>query len=110
MPAPLTTWLTTETARGLWRDAPADDATLQLYLDVSRDAIEDFGRTLADPEAIPAGWRMAHWQHARNCLNAGKAAAGGGDLDGSGFGLVSVPLDWHIQQLVRPRRAIGAVV
>lgn len=104
----MASWLNLTDARKFWKDAPADDVVLTAYLASARTEVEAFGEQQADPEVIPENWRMAQWQQARNTYNAGRAAAGGSD-DGSSFGLVAMPLDWKIQQLIRPRRALGAI-
>lgn len=58
---------------------------------------------------IPDGWRLAQALQAQNAFNANNAAPGNGDFDGGGYGITTHPLDWQVKQLLRPKRAIGAI-
>jgi hypothetical protein len=108
-------WLTVDdddlTTR--WVDAPIEDpALVTLYLDAARDACETFAPDLAaDAGGIPAGWRLAQAMQARNIWNAGNVAPGG-DFTGEGgsYTVTAFPLDWQVQQLLRPRRVLGAIL
>ena len=44
-------WLDVAGARALWRDAPADDATLLLYLEAAKAAVIAYAP--ADPNVTP---------------------------------------------------------
>lgn len=106
-------WNTLEEARAVWRDAPANDETLTLYLESAHSACLAFAPALPEPEegeepVIPEAYKLAEIQQARNLFNATKASAGG-DFDGSSYGIVARPLDWHVQQLLRPKRAVRAI-
>jgi hypothetical protein len=103
-------WTTLGIARSLWRDAPADDAVLTAYLSAAQAACEAFAPAFDTPGFVPEGYGLAVVMQARNIWNAGKAAPATGDFDGSGYGIASFPLDWTVQQLLRPRRGLGAVV
>lgn len=122
-------WADAETARRLWRDAPADDATLALYLASAQSAVIAYAPSLTEaiitalyPSEglvpaedlfpydvnIPAAWQLAQVLQARNTFNSSKASPGA-DFDGSGYGLTTYPLDWQVRQLIRPQRAVGAI-
>jgi len=58
---------------------------------------------------IPDGWRLAQALQAQNAFNANNAAPGNGDFDGGGYGITTHPLDWQVKQLLRPKRATGAI-
>lgn len=97
----------------LWPDAPVEDAaTAALYLAAAREACEAFAPDLPeDTTDIPAGWRLAQAMQARNIWNSGNAAPSGDFAgEGSGYAISSFPLDWQVQQLLRPRRAVGAIL
>lgn len=128
----MATWATLSEARQLWRDAPADDATLTLYLSAAQGAVIAYAPVLDAPlivalypsegltpssalfpiysptATIPAAWQLAQIMQARNIFNSGKASPSD-SFDGSSFGLTTMPLDWQIKQLIRPQRALGAI-
>jgi hypothetical protein len=122
-------WAAPETARKLWRDAPADDETLQLYLNSAQTAVISYAPPLTQglidalypseylfpsdnlfpmETLIPESWLLAQIMQARNIFNSSKASPGG-DFEGSGYGLSAFPLDWQVRQLIRPQRALGAI-
>lgn len=99
--------LTTAIARKLWKDAPADDDVLNMYLSAASDAVSAYQY---DQGAVSSDtYDMAVTFQARNIWNSSKASAGTGDFDGSGYGLTSAPLDWQVKNLLRPQRGIGAI-
>lgn len=107
----MASWLTAADTElpTLWPDVPMDDDATNLYLDAAKDACLAYAPALpAGVTEIPAGWRLAQAMQARNIYNAAKAAPGG-DMDGSSYGISTFPLDWQVQQLLRPRRAMGAI-
>lgn len=62
-----------------------------------------------NPEGlVPEAYKLAEIMQARNIWNAIKASSGG-DMDGSGFGISVMPLDWSVKQLLRPDIAHGGV-
>lgn len=107
-------WLTADDAEALaylWPDAPTENPdVLAMYLDSAKDACIAYAPELpADADGIPTGWQLAQALQARNTYNSG-AVGPGGDTDGGGYGLTTFPLDWQVQQLLRPRRAMGAIL
>lgn len=108
----MATWLTAndEELPTLWPDVPMNDDTTSLYLAAAKEACLAYAPTLPENVTqIPDGWRLAQALQARNIYNSARASAGG-DMDGSGYGISAFPLDWQVQQLLRPRRAMGAIV
>lgn len=104
-------WLTLEEARTLWKDAPASDPTLTLYLESVKPALLAYAPALAAGAPIPEAWKLAQYLQARNVYNAGKAAPGTGNgLDNGEYSISVFPLDWTVQQLLRPQRAVGAIL
>lgn len=107
----MNTWLThdDDDLALLWVDAPTSDPEVcMLYLDAAREACIAYAPARTDYEDIPASWRLAQAIQARNLWNS-SAASPTGDLDGGGYGLSTFPLDWQVQQLLRPRRGFGAI-
>lgn len=107
----MATWHTLETARDLWEDAPEEDDDLEELLDIAQDAVTTYGRPLADPNAIPPGWRRAQLEHARNVYRSMLASQDGSDdLDGFGTPVRYRNLDAAIRELIRPRTVFGGPV
>lgn len=105
-------WLTTDDPdlHALWPDAGMNDDRTTLYLNAAKEACLAYAPALPEgAEGIPDSWRLAQLLQARNIYNATKAGPSG-DADGSGYGITSFPLDWQVQQLLRPRRGIGAIL
>lgn len=91
-------WLTCEWMREQWDDAPPDDAQLFELLGLARYEVEAFA-----PANTPASvLRAAQKTQAVNIWNASQASPSG-DMDGGGFGLTPLPLDWTVKQMLRPR-------
>ena len=102
-------WNTLLQARALWADAGsmADD-TLQLLLDSANedcfaflDPIDGINPT---GEAITSSMRLAEIYQARARYNAVKSAGDGNNVGPDGMTVTVFPLDWQVQQLLRPRR------
>ena len=111
----MATWLTADDEQLpiLWVDAPVEDPpTMALYLAVAREACEAFAPDLPEGVTeIPDGWRLAQAMQARNIWNVGMTSPSGDFTgEGSSYAISSFPLDWQVQQLLRPRRAMGAIL
>src|SRR5690606_28823820 len=89
-----------------------DEAELGLYLDAAYEACVAFlpeGPAYAAPAAAPASRNVAQVMHATNMWKAGQtnAGSGGGSDFGAGeFTITTLPLDFHVKQLLRPKRGI----
>lgn len=107
----MATWHTPTTARDLaelWPDVDAlSDETLTVLLDVAQAQVIAYAPALpADvaPDGIPSLCVLGQLQQAKNVWNAARVDASGGVGDGSDFVIRPTPLDWHIKQLLRPKK------
>lgn len=103
-------WNTTMEAKALWADAQAlDDDTLQLLLDSSNEDCFAFLDPLdgINPtgEAITPSLRLAEIYQARARYNAVNTAGDPAQIGVEGMTLTVFPLDWQVQQLLRPKHA-----
>lgn len=99
-----------EVLQYLWTDAPIESPNvLAIFLGAAKAACIAYAPALPEGAPVPDEWVLAQAYQARNIYNAGAAPTGGGDPSGGDYGVASYPLDWHVQQLLRPRRAIGGV-
>ena len=107
----MSTLVSPDWARDLWRDAPPDEGVLDLYLIAAEVTVLAYAPHDADGYPLPedATLKLAIVMQARNLWNSAKASPAG-DFDGSGFGLSTMPLDWQIKQLLRPQRGVGAII
>lgn len=104
----MASWNTLDEARKLWADAGAmADETLQLLLDSAHldcftylDPVDE-----VDPvgEDITASMRLAEIYQARARYNAVNSA-GDNQVGPDGMTVTVFPLDWQVQQLLRPKR------
>lgn len=104
----MATWHDPDSAQAEWPDAPLDDAIIAELLDVARAEVIAYAPVLADPSAVPATYRVAQLMQARAIWNSQNANPAG-ELGGEGFAIRFYPLDGHIRQLLRPRRAVPKV-
>lgn len=114
-------WNTLTEARGLWADAGnMADTTLQLLLDSAHrdcfkyldpldglDPLRD-GAEPAPAEDLSASLRLAEVYQARARYQAVKAA-GNSQVGQDGMTITVFPLDWQVQQLVRPKEGRPSV-
>jgi hypothetical protein len=100
----MTTPYTLDDALTRWGVGAPSDATLTQLLAVSWTQCTAYA-PVADEEDIPVGHREAHYQQARNIWNASKVGPAG-STGPDDFMLTPHPLDWHVKQLLRPRRAV----
>lgn len=107
-------WYTIDSIRAAWPDFDAvDDDTLSDILESARLAVIAYAPALPvptppDPVVVPANYRQGQLLQARNIWNSAFASPTG-DIDGTGFGLTTFPLDWSVQQLLRPKRAVPVI-
>ncbi|ROP64695.1 hypothetical protein [Curtobacterium sp. ZW137] len=98
-------WHTLDSARDDWRDAPVGDPALFAVLESAKDQCLAFAPAV---DIVPARYRQAQLMQARALWNSGHVnsdgALGGGDLTVTVF-----PMDWTVKNLLRPKRAIGAI-
>ena len=105
-------WYDIFTARDDWIDAPLNDDTLQVLLDVSQQQVIAYAPKLpiTDPPTaeIPANYRYYQLMQATNIWNAGRVDSSGAVGEGD-FVVRPHPLDWQIKQGLRPRRGAPRV-
>lgn len=97
-------WVTTEQAEALWADAAhLDPDVLALLLESAHaDCVAFLPTMTADPDPIPASWKLAEVYQARSRYNA-VLAAGDDQVGADGQTITTFPLDWQIRQLLRPK-------
>lgn len=97
------TWVTLDVARSIWGDAAsiADD-TLTLILATAEAQCRAFAPVLAAGVEVPANYVLATVTQGKSIY---RALSGGGTQEIGPDGLIiSVPpLDWHVQNMLRPR-------
>lgn len=107
-------WHDVESARDRWVDAPLDDDDLEELLEVAKQAVIEYAPALPEPEDpeaeedIPVNYRRAQLMHSRNLWNASTASTAGTFGEGE-FVITPRPLDWHVQQMLRPKRGVPVV-
>lgn len=79
-----------------------NEEVLVLLLEVARDQCIAFAPTLPDGAEIPAGWVVAQARQARELARSGVFA--GDQMGQMGHEGPTFPLDWHVKQLLRPKR------
>jgi len=122
-------WHTVETARDQWIDAPLDDVVLTELLAIAKQQVAAYapsgvfpgvitegsghegayGEAIWDGILVPDNFRYGQLRQAQNLYNAGRVNANGSLGDGNDFVMTPHPLDWHIKQILRPRRAVPRV-
>lgn len=108
-------WHTPQSIVAEWRDARnIDSAQLAALLNASREQIVYFGwGELRTPEQIaaeglPDRVRQAHLMQTRALWTASQV--GGNDEQGMPGSTVTVrPMDWQVQNLLRPRRGLPGI-
>jgi hypothetical protein len=104
----MASWNTLVEARAMWADAGnLADTSLQLLLDSAHadcfawldpiDAVDPTG------EAITASMKLAEIYQARARYNAVRSAGDGNQVGADGMTVTVFPLDWQVQQLLRPK-------
>lgn len=102
-------WHTLDSVREEWPDAEyIDDVPLWRVLELARTQVLDFAPALVDPDIVPDRYRDAQRVQARNIWNAAKVSPDG-TVGTDDFVIRPFPLDWHVKQIIRPKRGRGAV-
>lgn len=96
-------WVTLDYVRDRWIDAPLDDEVAQSYVDAAQYACEAFAPVLADGVEVPESYRLAVVTQARSIYRSMTGKQDGGSTDPE-FVVQTFPLDWQVQQLLRPKR------
>jgi len=103
-------WHTLDSIREEWPDAEhIDDPTLWELLEVTRGEVIEFAPVLAVDVPVPDNYRLGQRMHARNTWNASRVSPDGSAGEGD-FVIRPFPLDWHVKQILRPKRGKPAVI
>lgn len=107
-----TGWHTVDSARDEWTvgEATVDDRRLYQLLELAREQVVAFAPALDEDAPVPASYKAGQLMQAQNLYNAGVVDPGTG-TEGSGdtFALRPYPLDWMVQQVLRPKRGTPVV-
>ena len=109
-------WHDIDSVRDDWIDAPLNDDVLTELLAVAKTQVMAYARKVhrtayeAAIEAeevwdVPDELRLAQRRHVENMWNAGRVDTGGG-IGSDDFVMKPHPIDWHVKQLIRPRRGV----
>lgn len=101
-------WLTLETARAQWADAPLDDVFLFQILDTAREQCLAYAPALPLGAPIPQRYIQAELMQAR-AIYQSVIANQQDNVGVDGFQVRVFPLDFTIRALLRPKRAIGGM-
>ena len=101
-------WLTLETARAQWGDAPLDDVFLHQILDTAKAQCVAYAPALLLGAQVPVTYVQAQLLQARAIYQS--VIANQQDSVGvEGFQVRVFPLDFTIRAMLRPKRAIGGM-
>lgn len=105
----MSSWITTADDNrlpDLWPGyVDVSEDMLSMVLEAAREDCETYGPTLTDPETPPGRYVLAQVQHARAIVRAG--FIGSSDTQGGyGEGVTVFPMDWHVKQLLRPKKGV----
>lgn len=100
-------WHTLDTARAEWASAPASDIRMFQVLELARQQVLAFAPAFEG--RVPVSYREGQLMQARNIWNAGAVNPGSGEMGDDSFMVQPFPLDWMVRQVLRPKRAIGAI-
>lgn len=102
-------WSTLDDARYLWADAPLDPIVLQELLNAANAQCAAYAPALVDangnPVPPPINYKHAEIRQAR-ALWAVISGNADNQVGPDGMTVPVFPLDWHVKQLLRPRRGV----
>jgi hypothetical protein len=101
-------WLTLESARIRWADAPADDVTLYKLLDAAKLQCQAYAPALLLGARPPVNYLEAQYLQAR-ALYMSSISNQADSVGVDGYQVRSFPLDWNIRALLRPKKAMGGM-
>lgn len=102
-----TWWLTgAEGLFDVWPDAGTlDQAVLTSLLEVAKEQVIIYAPAGTPTEGgIPERLALAQLRQAQNIHRAITVDGGGQIGDGEGYAITTYPLDWHVKNLIRPKR------
>lgn len=110
-------WHTLDSVRDEWGDAEhIPDPTLFSILTVAREQCLTFAPLAVvtppveppPPVVVPENYRLAQRVQARNIWNAARVAPDG-STGQDDYVIRPFPLDWHVKQILRPKRGVPVV-
>ena len=99
---------TLTTLRAAWRDAPADDTTLNLYLVTATDQCTAYAPVNAATDH-PERFNLAVLVQVRNLWNGNKVQPEAGGYGDEGFTFRVFPMDWQVKNILRPKTAVPVI-
>lgn len=104
------TWATTSDALKFWPDARTlTTQDLEFVLAAAQVACEAYAPALAEGAEVPESYTLAVVAQARSIFRSVSLSNQDGGVGPEGFALPVFPLDWAVQQLLRPKRPLGGV-
>lgn len=76
---------------------------VEMALTAAREDCQTFAPPLTDPDNPPASYVIAQAMQARAIARAGFVGSGD-QMGGYGEGVTVYPMDWHVKQLLRPKK------
>ena len=109
----MATWYTLEEIRAVWLDAPSNDELLAELLDVAKVQVIAYAPVIYTPQGNVSqtpttSMRWAQKEQSRNIWNASKVSPSG-DMGMDTFVITPKPLDWHVQQVLRPATGLPRI-
>lgn len=104
-------WHNIDSARADWdagTSAPASDDKLFELLELAREDCLEYAPVLAEGAPIPLRYRAAQLQQAKNTWDNSKPTTSPG-TEGELFAIKPFPLDWHVKNMLRPKRGTPVV-
>lgn len=101
-------WLTLQTAREQWPDAPYDEILLHQILDTAKFQCIAYAPVIEAGKQPPINYVQAQLMQAR-AIYQSVIANQNDNIGIEGFAVRVFPLDFTIRALLRPKRAIGAI-
>ncbi|WIB64371.1 hypothetical protein [Curtobacterium sp. MCBD17_040] len=101
-------WHSIDSARDEWPGAP-EDLRLYTVLALAKEQVLAYAPVLEAGAVVPMNFRQAQLMQARNIWNSSKADPSNGQIGDGSFVITPFPLDWMVQQMLRPRRGMPAV-
>lgn len=102
-------WHDIDSARDQWADAPLEDNLLEELLEIAQEQVLAYAPALpADYIGYPTSYRWAQLMQARAIWGA--TVSDGENIGPDGFAIPApTPLDKHVRQMLRPRKAVPFV-
>lgn len=95
-------WVTTEEVLSWWEDAPLDSDVLIALLQAAYELCATYAPAdVAQP--VPETFRRAQYLQAKAMWESERSNAGS-SIGAEDFAVPVFPMDWHVKNLLRPKR------